>query len=92
MDKLKVTRVMTKAVVTGIVGASVSFTVNHVLKNNMTEVEKRREKAELAIGSAVIGGLVADRARAKTNASVDQLFDALEKIRDWKIATPKEVE
>lgn len=67
---------MDKITPRGVVKTVVAFSVGHVIKNliqNNLEPENRLQRAEVAIGSFVLGGIVADQAVAY----VDNFIDAL---------------
>lgn len=67
-------RIVTKKVVRTVVTLSTSFTVSNVLSAN-TPATKPYQKAEVIIGSFVLGSLVADKAGDYTDRKVDEFFD-----------------
>lgn len=66
-----------KKIVKWIVGLSTMFTVKNVIENNTTP-QNRRQKAEIMVGSAAIGQVVA----VKTEAHVDHFIDEI--VDGWK--------
>lgn len=68
-----------KKIVKWIVGMCAGFTVADVIANN-THPEKARHKAEVFVGGAVIGGIVAEAAEDYTDRAIDEIADA------WKNA------
>lgn len=61
-----------KNIVTGIVGTSVTFTVQRVIVNN-TNPETIIQKAETMVGAAVVGSMVAEQSKIWTGKKVDEL-------------------
>lgn len=54
------------------VGMSAGYTVANAIGNNTT-VDSRRHKAELIVGTAVIGGIVAEKAEDYTDRTIDEI-------------------
>jgi hypothetical protein len=71
-----------KTIAKYVVGGCVTYTVSSVLKNN-TDPEKKRQKAEVYVGSAVIGLMVAEQSERWLNDKIDA-------IANWSNA--KEIE
>lgn len=60
-----------------IVGSSVSKVINDVIKNN-TDVETTADQAKVAIGSVVLGCMVADHAKTYVHKPIEAVADWFE--------------
>jgi hypothetical protein len=67
-----------KKIVKWIVGLSTMFTVKNVIENNTTP-ENRRQKAEVWVGSAAIGQVVAAKTEAHAGAFIDSIVEGWNK-------------
>lgn len=72
MDKLAVF----KKVTTCVVGIGVGKIVHSIIENNITTSENLPSRAAMAVGSYVLGMMIADEARAFTERKIDALVDA----------------
>lgn len=70
MNKTKIAKI----VVRWVVGVSVTTTMNQIVANN-TVTETAAQKAEIFVGSAVLGAMVADAARKYTDNLVDSVIE-----------------
>lgn len=70
-------REICKVIATNVVGLSATFTVGSVLKQNI-QPKTNLQKAEVAVGSTVIGMSVGEVMSARTAKFVDKIFDLLE--------------
>jgi len=60
-----------------VVGSSVAKVVNDVIKNN-TDAETVADQAKIAVGSVVLGCMVADHAKAYVHKPIDAIAQMLE--------------
>jgi hypothetical protein len=82
-------RRIVKGVAQFIVGASVGFTTKKIIENNV-EVEKKREKAEVYIGSAAMAASASKASRTYLDSYIDTVFDIVERTKkSWVNADPK---
>lgn len=72
---------VTKKVVKYIVGISTGWTVGNIITNN-TSPQKRRQKAEVFVGSTVIGAMVADQAEDYTDRKIDEFLAYFKPLKD----------
>lgn len=69
MDKLLVA----KRVVSAAVGFSVTKIVSAVIENNIQPSDKPIDRAAIAAGTYVLGGIAADASKKYTDAKIDEL-------------------
>ena len=72
---MKITRDHVKTGAKFVVGSSVSFTVNAVLRNNAAS-DKTYQQVEIVVGSCVIGWMVAEKAEDWTDAKIDAILNS----------------
>lgn len=71
-----------KRVVRFVVAASTGATVQRALNNNLLPPTKTSEKVSNAVGSLVLGSMVADRAAAWVDTLYDNAHDTAEQIAE----------
>jgi hypothetical protein len=72
----------TKKIARFIVGTSVGYVANAMIKNNITP-EKRRHKAEAAVGGLVVGIMASEMAEAWIDEKIDVV------VKSWNDAKAK---
>ena len=70
MDK----KVITKKVVSIVVGISAGYVISSIIQNNTTAVTIP-QKVKASVGGYVLGAMVADAAQTWTDGKVDAIFD-----------------
>lgn len=65
-----------------IVGISTSFTVKSVIANNLQDPESTAEACKMAIGTVMVGALVAEAARGYIDEIVDSGAEIVQKVKD----------
>ena len=70
-----------KNITRAVIGASVWWVVSNIIDNNVSP-ENRRQKAEVWIGSAAIGWVVAEQTDLYVDRKIDKMFEALEKKKN----------
>ena len=81
-----------KLIVPSIVGVSSGFTARSVIANVASEPETLREQAELVIGAATIGAMVAAQARQYTDRWIDSIEETWNQIQEMRQEVTKETE
>lgn len=80
MQKIQITRDHVKKATQVVVGYSVKKTVKMLILQN-TSPEKTHELVSANIGAWMIGAMVADLAKTKTDAKVDNALDGIAQVK-----------
>lgn len=80
MQKIQITRTHVKKATQLAVGYSVKSTVKAIIKNNVP-TETTLEKGSAAVGAWIIGAMVADLAKTKSDEKVDAAIDTAKKVK-----------
>lgn len=73
-------RNVVKKTINAIVGIGTTQIVNAIISNNVEPVELHR-KVTVAAASIAIGSAVAEATKTHTDAQIDEMFDAIDKIK-----------
>lgn len=79
--KIRITRKHIKILARVIIGGAVTAVVNQILRNNMNTPTGKLDKATQKVGSAVIGGMVADAAKDRSDELIDSVFEMTDKLK-----------
>lgn len=73
-------REKTKIVVRLLTEAGAGYIAKEIIKNNVTSPTRIDKKITYALAIVALGGLIAERAGSYLSRTVDELFDAYDKI------------